>query len=602
VVASYPITVNSSYGEALNVYTTMSNAPTNPPSTNPADYVPVYTLLGSVAANGSGNFTTDEPIARVVITRQSDEFPLKVSVADALTPSSSTISLDASDVTTALSGWTFYQGTVSQPYSPTALNFAAMVENTPADGLAAAAATFFNQNGAPGFTFGLYSAIGYWATNQLYAFPGSYYCYEPPAGSSMGFILPTQIVGMLEIANGTAIYTPTGGSPITLNFFASQLTTPGATASGGINLTAIIRDLAWEGQPDTITWGFVGTNQGQQFIAQSYSDPQLPWYAVAYDLVYGAFFTVQLAMAIDAAANLLSAIPGGIQWLVKNVSEFASKIRTSLNSTGDTAGPDTAVGDDADPINVDVDIDIDIDIDIDVDIDIDIDVDVDVDIDIDVDVDFIAVVDVDVDVDIDIDIDVVTDNDVDVDVDVDVDIDTDVDVQPGAIGTLLGKVGNWIMTKALPTLIEGAVIYVAFQSAGALLNAWKDADEQDMANLQPRQTTGLGLLVNYMFNDQIPIATRWTTFSQYVEETGGDVTTLQVTISSILQTKNSQADTEAANWRWSSSDEQAVVNKMIPDKGAQAYIAFQTLANTTYDNKPLPLKTGCSVAMDYLKS
>src|SRR4029078_4402170 len=128
--------------------------------------------------------------------------------------------------------------------------------------------------------------------------------------------------------------------------------------------------------------------------------------------------------------------------------------------------------------------------------DIDTDVDVDVDIDIDVDVDFIAVVDVDVDVDIDIDIDVVTD----VDTDVDVDIDTDVDVEPGAISQLLTKVGDWVMTKALPTLIEGAVMYIAFSSVGKILEAWRSADEAGMKNLQPRQTTGLGLLVNYMLN------------------------------------------------------------------------------------------------------
>ncbi|MCR4470417.1 hypothetical protein [Burkholderia sp. SCN-KJ] len=596
-MATYPINITSTYGAAVNVYTTMSPTPTNPPSTDPSAYIPTYTLLGSVPADGTGHFTTDEPIARVVITRQTDEFPLKVAVAEALTPGSQMIPLAQADADIAQAGWNFYRNTVSQPFAPMALNFNALVENTPVTSLPDAAATYFSQNGAAGLTFGLYSALGYWATNQLYAFPGTYYCYEPPAASSMGFILPTTCVGTLTITGGKATYTPTEGASIPLDFATSQLSSAGATAKNGMLLTAVIRDLAWEGHPDTITWAFVGTYNGQQFIAQSYQDPNLPWYAVLYDLVYGAFFTVQLAMAVDAAINLLGAIPGGLQWLANNVGEIAGKIRGALNANGDSAAPDSAVGDDADPINVDVDIDIDIDVDVDV--DIDIDVDVDVDVDIDVDVDFIAVVDVDVDVDIDVDIDVVTDSDIDIDVDVD--IDTDVDVQPGTVSRVLGAVGNWIMTKALPTLVEGVAIYVAFQTAGKLLDAWRQQDERDMQNLQPRQTSGLGLLVNYMLNDPIPVDTRWTTFSQYVQEVQGDSTTLQVTLSTILQTKNSQADTEAQNWRWPQDAQNALVAQMKQNTGANAYLAFQTLAKATYQNRPLPVKTGASVAMVYLK-
>jgi hypothetical protein len=596
-MTSYPIEVASTYGEAINIYTTMSKAPTNPPSTDPAAYLPIYTLVGQVGPNGVFVVDNDEPIARVVITRQSDDFPLKVAVMSALSPGSGDIELSASDAATAESGWTFYKQFASQPSSPTSLGFAQLVENTDVSSLPDAAATFFSQNNASGVTFGLFSALGYWANNELQAFPGRYYCYEPPSGSSMGFILPTIVVGMIEIANGAATYTPTGGTAVPLSFSNGRLATSGATAQKGIQLTAAIRDLAWEGQPDTITWAFVGTSDGQKFIAQSYADPKLPWYAVLYDLVYDAFFTVQLAMAIDAAIHLLASIPGGLRWLAKNMDELAGNLRQALNQTGDSAAPDSGVGDDADPINVDIDIDIDVDID--VDIDIDIDIDVDVDIDIDIDVDFIAVVDVDVDVDIDIDIDVVTDNDVDVDVDVD--IDTDVDVEPGAIAKLLGSVGNWIMTKALPTLIEGAVIYVAFSSVGKLLAAWKNADEQDMAKLQPRQTTGLGLLINYMLQDNIPVATRWNTFSQYVQEAKGDVSTLQVTLSTLVQTKNSQADTEAQNWRWSDSDKAAVVASMAPHTGPNAYLAFQTLAAATFGGRPLPVKVGAAVAMAYLK-
>lgn len=606
MAATYSIQVSNTTTEVLDVYTTLSPAQTDPPSTNPADYVPTYTFLGTVAASDNNSFNTSEALARVVVTRHSDQFPLKVAVSNALTPGSNQIGLSNTDVSVATSGWSFYQSFASQPYSPVSLNFAALVEQTPVTALNAAALTFFQNNGAPGLTFGLYSAIGYWATNQLYAYPGSYYCYEPPSGSSMGFILPSTPVGTLTIADGRASYTALGESALNLDYFCSSLSSTGATPNAGLLTTAIIRDLAWEGKPDTITWGFVGTLDGQQFIAQSYSNPQIPWYAVAYDLVYGAFFTVQLAMTLDAAINLLGTVGNGLQWLGQNVSKLASRIQSSLNSTGDTAGPGSGVGDSADPVNVDVDIDVDIDVDVDIDIDIDIDVDVDVDIDIDVDVDFIAVVDVDVDVDIDVDIDVVTDTETDIDIDVDTDIDTDVDVQPGAVMKVLNSIGKWVMTKALPTLIEGAVIYVAFQSASKILEAWKTQDEQDIANLQPRQSTGLGLLINYMLQDNTPVATRWQTFSEYVQDVYADaqdsdhVKTLQVTLSSLLQTGNSQADSEAASWRWSDQDQANVVANMKADTGTNTYLAFQILGNTTFQGKPLPVKVGATVAMNYL--
>src|SRR5262245_26351296 len=130
MATTYPINVNSTYGNPVVVYTTLSNAPTNPPSTNPADYIPTYTELGTVAANGSGQFTTPASIARVVIARASDQFPLKLVMVNALHPDSQTITIAAADETTAASGWTFYQQYASQPFSPVALNFNQLVANT----------------------------------------------------------------------------------------------------------------------------------------------------------------------------------------------------------------------------------------------------------------------------------------------------------------------------------------------------------------------------------------------------------------------------------------------------------------------------------------
>jgi hypothetical protein len=53
---------------------------------------------------------------------------------------------------------------------------------------------------------------------------------------------------------------------------------------------------------------FLGTNDGKRFIAQPYQNVSLPWYAVAYDMLYGAFTVIQIAMALDMAT--LHAGPG----------------------------------------------------------------------------------------------------------------------------------------------------------------------------------------------------------------------------------------------------------------------------------------------------
>jgi hypothetical protein len=594
-------TVNNNLNKSVVVYTTITNVNPDSPSTNPEDYIPVYTHMGTISANGSKDFQTDEAIARVVVVRESDQLPVKVSVAAEWDPGSQTFSVESTDEEVGESSWHFYQNYASQPYNPVSLQFNELVSDNASDPstLDDKTTTFFNTNGYPGVDYAIFTSVAYWAQNQLYAFPGTYYCYEP-VSSTEGFILPKTKTGTIVIQNGTATYTPINGAPVSLNYYNSQLTSPGATPNNGIYLTSLIRNLVWEGKSAAdITWAFVGTSSGDQMIAQDYQNPALPWYAIAYDMVYDVYFSVQLYMAINAAADLFKAGGKSVKWIAENASKMADSVRNWLNKTGDTAGPDSAIGDDADPVNVDIDTDTDIDIDVDIDVDIDIDVDVDVDIDVDVDVDFGVVVDVDVDVDIDIDVDVDEQTDVDIDTDVDVDIDTDVNVQPGAVTGLLSKVGNWIMTKAFPTLIEGAVIYVAFQSVNKVLNAWKDQDEKDMQNLQPRQTTGLGVLINYMFNTSVSIQERWDTFSDYISESKADTTTLEMNVATILGTGNTTADKELKSWRWSTNDEQAAVKAM--KSGSDDAAAFQNLAKYQYKGKVLPLKVGAGVAMKYLK-
>ncbi|MFP5514183.1 MAG: hypothetical protein ACLGJC_13980 [Alphaproteobacteria bacterium] len=621
VAAGIPVTVTNQLSFPLVVYSTVTpTPPSSPPSTNPADYLPVYTQIATVPANGAQSFTTPNALCRMVISRASDDFPLQLFIPSILAASAAT-TVAQTDLQTCQSVLSFYQQVMSQPYAPASLQFNELFVNvTDVSTLESAVATFFNTNGMSGATYGHWSIVSYWATNSLNAWPGTYYCYQPQTSSS-GFVIPPSDCGTLTVANGTATFTPAAGTPASgpLTFSHSTLSSDGASAAAGLLLTAVPRSLAWEGQPDSIVLCFVGTLNGQTLVAQPYQNPSIPWWIAAYDLAYGAFQTVQLAMALDMAVTVLGGVANGLSYLSSRISSFISSGNSALSAQSSTASPASAIGEEAEPINVDVDVDVDVDIDTDTDnvedTDnvTDTDVDVDIDIDIDIDDDVFAVIDVDVDVDVDVDTDVVTDTDnvtdtdTVTDVDTDTDIDTDVNVQPGMIKGALSNLGSWIVSKGFPALVKNLAIMVAFTSAQKLLQVWQQAASQDLQNMAPQQSTGLGLLINYMLNENNPIATRWTTFADYVQagSVAADVPstgTQQMVLTTIVMTKDPAADSAQAGWTWPQATEVALVDQLAQyGSAATQYQAYQALATYTYDGKPLPVKVACNVALEYLK-
>ncbi|WP_256077368.1 hypothetical protein [Massilia sp. YIM B04103] len=593
------VAITNQLNLTLTVYnTTSASPPTDPPSTEQSSYYPVYTKIATIAANATQNVVVPDALARLVICRGDNDFPITVYVPPIMGGGALTVA--NSDLPACQTAWSFYQTYVSQPYAPLALQFTELLlDDSNLLTLNDQISTFLSQNGYAGCDYFHFSIVAYWATNSLWAWPGSYYCYQPDNNPSE-FVLPTVPVGQLVIANGTASYTPTGGAAVPLAFANSVLSSSGATSSSGILLTAVLRNLTWEGKPSENAMCFTGKNAGASFIAQPYADPPIPWWAVAYDMAYTGFLGVQIAMTVDMAVHVLSGIKNGIQYLAGKASDFISSVRSKFEGIGEDADPVASLGDPVEPINVDVDVDVDVDIDTDTDTDEDTDVDVDIDVDIDVDDDVFAIIDVDVDVDVDIDVDNVVDT-VDVtDVDTDVDIDTDVNVEPGAITSLLQKVGNWIMTKGLPALVENLAIMAAFQGAQTLLNVWKNAAQKDLQNLSPQQSTGLGLLVNYLLNEKNSVSTRWTTVADYVQQAAPSAVNQQTLLSSVLMTKNADADNAQAAWRWSSSDESDAVRAMGKYTSAdQQYQAYQALAAYTYKGQVLPVKVACGVAMKY---
>ncbi|PZN81754.1 MAG: hypothetical protein DM484_07695 [Candidatus Methylumidiphilus alinenensis] len=607
--------------------TTMANPPTTgTPSTDAADYQAIYTLCCQVKALGKQVFQAPEALSRLVICRASDNFPLQLFIPPLLSDFSLT-TITQADVDQCQQMFLFYQQVMGQPYSPEVLQFSELFLNaTDAGQLETQVQTFFADNGMPGCNYGQWNIVSYWANNDLHAWDGTYYCYLAPTATGK-LVLPQTSCATLTISNGAAFYQPTAPNQQGTGDFLfanSILQWPGASATQGLYLTAIPRSLSWEGQPSLIKLCFVGDLFGQSIIGQPYETPTLPWWVVAYDMAYESFKVVQLAMVMKMASDLLGGTIKLAGQLPGLINGWVQSINNKLSGLSCSADPAADVGEDVETINVDVDTDTDTDTvditDTDTDTDTvdvtDTDEDVDTDVDVDVDDDVLAVIDTDVNVDIDTDIDTDTDTDTDThtdtdtdtDIVTDTDIDTDIDLKPGGIKATLAKLGGWIMKEGFPMLAKNLAIMGAFVSVQEGLKAWGSAAAQDMQNLAPEQTAGLGLLVNYMLNPANSITTRWTTFADYVQQSQAPATDIgqlqvgaesqQVLLNSIVTTQDPTEDAAASAWTWPSSTEQALVEVLLQFQSpATNYQAYLVLAYYTYQGNPLPIKVGCNVAL-----
>jgi hypothetical protein len=297
-----PCTVTNQLDTPLIVFnTTAVSAASNPPSTNAPDYDQVYTQIAVVPANGSLTFTSPPMPVRMVVAQQSNQFPILVWVPDLLARQASQ-TITANDLAIANTTYNFYLETMAQPYAPESLQITEIYLNaTSPEELEDAVAAFFDANGMAGCSAAGLSAVAYWVNYTLYPWDGTYYCYEPGTQQTGNFVLPTVSVGTLTIANNTATYAPLNdiGVPAPLSYVNGVLSSPSATAIFGMQLSAIPRSLAWEGDPSQIVLCLSGTLNGQSFIAQPYEGPTIPWWVAAYDMAFGAFRLFQLVMILQ---------------------------------------------------------------------------------------------------------------------------------------------------------------------------------------------------------------------------------------------------------------------------------------------------------------
>ena len=206
-------TIDNQYSEPVVVYSTSSLPLSSPPSVDVDAYNPVYTRLGMVEMTRSGSFSATSSPARIVVARATDDFPIALAIVDSTAAGSQAVTVNAASYATAEKAWKFYQLYASEPYQPIAITFSGVVLNNanPAQ-LDQQVTSFFTANGYAGVDLGIFAMVCYWATNSLYAFPGTYWCYEP-APATTTFVLPTESVGQIGIGAGTATYRAAAAPP-----------------------------------------------------------------------------------------------------------------------------------------------------------------------------------------------------------------------------------------------------------------------------------------------------------------------------------------------------------------------------------------------------
>src|ERR1043165_2473716 len=106
---SISVAVTNQLGVPLTVYTTASKPPGTPPSTNPADYYPVYTKIGTVPAAGSATIDTGATLSRLVITQSADDFPVKLFVPDILGAATQPVTVTSADQNATKDALNFYR-------------------------------------------------------------------------------------------------------------------------------------------------------------------------------------------------------------------------------------------------------------------------------------------------------------------------------------------------------------------------------------------------------------------------------------------------------------------------------------------------------------
>ncbi|MCY4045183.1 MAG: hypothetical protein OXE99_08885 [Cellvibrionales bacterium] len=590
------VTIRNRLTVPLDVYSTVEKPVTDTHDLHPEDFEQHYTKIGSIPAEGSSEINLSVALARLVMARATDQFPVALWVPDILAPSGTQrFTVTEAMQSASNQAFAFYKHYIAEPYSPLSLQFNDILLN-PANvqSLNHQIETFFNNTPYKGCSYFAFSIVSYWALNYVYAWPGTYYVYQKPQNQA-GYVFPNTPTASITIANGQAIYQLEGeeeGQALTYTQGKLQ------SATLDIALTGIYRELAWENKPNTFGMCWMGKSSGAPLIAQPYAGPDTPWWVIGYDVTYTGYQGLQIYMMADMAVTLLEAIPGGLVALGKQSTALYNRLAQKFQNQNTSANFDPEDVEDLDPINIDIDVDVDVDVDTDIDVVQDTDVDVDVDVDIDVDVVF-----VDVDVDIDVDVDTVqdTDTDVDVDVDIDVDIDTDIDIPTGTVDSSLTKIGHWIMKKGFPFVVENLAIMFAFQTADKLLAIWRKAGEENLYNQAPEQASATGLLINYMLNTHNSIDTRWTTFADWVQQAEPSIDEQQMMVANILMTKNTAADSALKIWRWPVSDENDLVNQMVSAASqSDHYKAYLFLAQASDKQHPLPIKVGCGVATRFL--
>ena len=146
-------------------------------------------------------------------------------------------------------------------------------------------------------------------------------------------------------------------------------------------------------------------------------------------------------------------------------------------------------------------------------------------------------------------------------------------------------------SSAKPAVMGGMMV------AQKVLEIWHQKAGENYDSSSPSAAAPLGRLIDYMMNPANKLTDRWNTFSDYVEE-GAGPSEQSMVISAILSTGNPQEDQALKNWKWSTDDQNKVVDTMTAQADQQT--AYKALGSYAYNGQLLPIKVAASMAVKYI--
>ena len=199
--ASYVVSVVNQTRNDLDIYT--FTVPQGASAANPDTLYPSYTKVGTAARNATTRYTPSEPLEDLAFTLVDTGQPVATAVTNLL--GSTTVTITDADVTSSEKAFAFLKDFWGSPYSPVSLAFTDIIMNATDLTQEQQQVDAWLTANKEGFSYALFSAVMYWAENDIRAWGGpiglTLYCYNPaPPQPLIPLVLPNTSTGKIELS------------------------------------------------------------------------------------------------------------------------------------------------------------------------------------------------------------------------------------------------------------------------------------------------------------------------------------------------------------------------------------------------------------------